>query len=161
QGPGHRLHFGASALTLIDRTGSRPDDASQPVVGTVGLRFPGARAGVVPAGEARLPGLANFFLGDDPAAWRADVPPFAAVRYAQLYRGIDLVYRGHLGALKSEWVVAPGADPGAIRLAYGGDVTGLGLDGDGNLRVRSGAGELVEAAPEVYQSVGGERVPVA
>src|SRR5205823_12458403 len=116
---------------------------------------------VAPQGMERLPGIANFFFGDDPSGWHTDVPTYAAVRYPDLYPGIDLVYRGDRGRLKSEWVVAPGADPGAIRLAYGGDVTGVWLDEGGALHVANPGGELVEAAPALYQEVDGERVAVA
>ena len=32
-----------------------------------------------------------FFLGDDPERWREDVPAWGAVRYAELYPGVDLL----------------------------------------------------------------------
>src|SRR5207248_1268065 len=122
---------------------------------------PGAAVAVAPVGEARLPGTANFFLGDDPAAWRVDVPTFGAVRYPDLYPGVDLIYRGRIGELKSEWIVAPGADPGAIRLRYGGPVAGLSLDEAGALHVALGGAELTETAPVVYQPSGNAQVAVA
>src|SRR5262249_26493733 len=103
----------------------------------------------------------NFFLGDDPGRWRRSAPTFGAVRYAGLYPGIDLVFRGAGGQLKSEWILHPGSDPAQIRVAYGGDSTWLWLDDDEALPVAAGTGELVEAAPSVYQEVNGRRVAVA
>ena len=37
----------------------------------------------------RLPGVANYFLGN-PGEWRADVTGFGRIRYRQIYAGIDL-----------------------------------------------------------------------
>src|SRR5262249_13902615 len=126
----------------------------------VELRFPGARPGVRPEGTERLPGNANFFLGDNPDDWRTDVPTYGAVRYLDLYPGIDLVYRGPRRLLKREWVIAPGSDPSPTRLAFGGDAVSLRLEADGSLRLKTAWGELLEGPPETSQEIGGQRVPV-
>jgi len=38
----------------------------------------------------RLETSVNYFLGDDPARWRTDVPVWGGVRYVDLYPGVDL-----------------------------------------------------------------------
>jgi hypothetical protein len=42
-----------------------------------------------------LPGKANYFIGNDPAKRRTNVPTYAKVRYDDLYPSIDLVYYGN------------------------------------------------------------------
>src|SRR5262249_39076737 len=63
------------------------------------------------AGLDELPGKANYFFGNDPAAWRTNVPTYGRVRYRDVYPGVDLVYYGNGGQLEYDFVVAPGADP--------------------------------------------------
>ncbi len=89
-------------------------------------------------------GRANFLLGQDPSAWRTGLPTHRKIRYANLYPGIDLVYSGTDGRIKSEYRVAAGADPGDIQVEYSVD---LSIDAEGRLH----AGNLIEAAPEIYQ----------
>ena len=42
-----------------------------------------------------LEGKVNYFIGNDPAKWRTDVPTFGRVRYAEVYPGMDVVYYGN------------------------------------------------------------------
>src|SRR5260370_27516566 len=67
-----------------------------------------------------VPGRANFLRGNDAAAWIGDMLLYSGLAYHGLYPGIDMVWRTHNQMLKSEFVVAPGADVKAIRLMYSG-----------------------------------------
>ncbi len=115
------------------------------------VRFRGAGAqdvrGNIPMGHA------NFLAGPDPRAWRTGLAAFGEILYRDLYPGIDAMYAGRDGHLKSEFRVAPGADPRQIRLEYSVDLT---IDGAGCLH----AGELLEQAPEIYQDMPHGRVSV-
>jgi hypothetical protein len=71
-------------------------------------------------GIDELPGKSNYFIGNDPAKWRTNVPTYAKVKYANVYPGVDLIYYGNQGQLEYDFVVAPSADPGVIRLALDG-----------------------------------------
>lgn len=62
----------------------------------------------------------NYFIGNDPAKWRTNIPNYGRVRYAGIYPGIDLVYYGNQSKLEHNFIVAPGADPTRIRLAFHG-----------------------------------------
>ena len=89
----------------------------------------------------------------------ADLPTFAELVYSDLWPGIDLVYAGEVQGLKYRFVVAPGADPGRIRLAYrGADVQ---LNDRGQLDVSTPSGGFQDARPVAYQEVEGDRVEVA
>ena len=125
----------------------------------VRLEFVGANPAVALTGESRLQGHVNFLMGSDPRAWRTNLPAFAGVRYRDLYPGIDLVYAGAGQSLKSEFILAPGADPSAIRMRYPG-ARAVRLEGEELLVVAAG-GELRERAPVLYQDMDGRRVTVA
>src|SRR5208337_4309354 len=77
-------------------------------------------------GVNELPGKSNYLTGNDPKKWRTNVPTYGRVQYENIYPGVDLVYYGKKGGqLEYDFVVAPGADPGAIALAIdaGGQVS--------------------------------------
>jgi len=66
-------------------------------------------------GAQRLPGISNYFIGNDPKKWRTDVPHYAGVKYEGVYPGIDLVWYGNQRLLEYDFVLRPGADPQQIR----------------------------------------------
>ena len=106
-----------------------------------------------------LPGTSNYFIGNDPERWQRDVPHYARVKYAGVYPGIDLVYYGNQRQLEYDLVVAPGADPARIALAFDG-VRTLSLDPHGNLVLETSQGDLVQHKPVIYQDIGGTRQQV-
>src|SRR5262249_31106236 len=59
------------------------------------LRLLGANPAAAIEGIERLPGVSNYFIGNDPARWHSGVPNYAKVRYAQAYPGIDIIYYGN------------------------------------------------------------------
>ncbi|MBI2829078.1 MAG: SBBP repeat-containing protein, partial [Acidobacteria bacterium] len=79
---------------------------------------------------------------------------YARVRYESVYPGVDLVYYGNQRQLEYDFVVAPGADPGAIKLAFEG-ARSIERDASGNLILRTAGGDLRMHKPVVYQEVGG------
>jgi Beta-propeller repeat len=116
-------------------------------------KFPGANGSPRMQGVDTM-GFANLLLGQDPRAWRTGLRTHRRVRYADLYPGIDLIYSGVEGRVKSEYRVAAGADPGSIQIEYSED---LSIDTEGRLH----AGNLIEAAPEIYQDSAFGRASVA
>jgi len=103
-----------------------------------------------------LPGTSNYFIGNDPAKWHTRVPNFSRVRYRAVYPGIDLVYYGNQRQLEYDFIVAPGADPGAISLAVDGPAE-PSLDREGDLVMHTAAGDLSWHKPVAYQQVNGSR----
>jgi hypothetical protein len=90
---------------------------NNPKTDVLRMQFAGIQAGVQVFGEERLPGIANYFIGNDATKWHANIPTYAKVRYAGVYPGVDLVYYGNQQQLEYDFVVAPGADPKQINLA--------------------------------------------
>jgi uncharacterized repeat protein (TIGR01451 family) len=124
------------------------------------LRPAGASAAVAVEGEDALQGVSNYLLGDDASAWRTNVPGYAKVRYRGVYDGVDLVFYGNGQQLEFDFVVAPGADPRVIRLAYDG-ASKVAIADDGALILQTPGGELRQEAPVVYQQTarGARSVP--
>jgi hypothetical protein len=111
-------------------------------------------------GLDELPGKSNYLIGKDPANWRTNVPNYRKVAEHEVYSGIDLVYYGTQRQLEYDFVVAPGADPRAIRLAFQG-ADRLRIDSQGNLIASVGGGEVSFERPVAYQeALDGARQPV-
>jgi len=107
-----------------------------------------------------LPGKANYFIGNDPAKWRTNVPTFAKVHYQDLYPNIDLLYYDNQRQLEYDFVVNPGADPGLIALGFQG-VDSLEVDPQGDLLLYTTSSTLRQRKPFIYQEVNGLRREVA
>ncbi len=129
------------------------------------MTLAGANPKATVTGLDELPGKSNYFIGNDPAKWRTNVPTYAKVKYQNVYRGIDLVYYGNPQQLEYDFVVAPGADPKAISLdvaairssADGGRrAPGVDqkrrIDANGDLVIRAGEDEVRLHKPVVYQA---------
>ncbi len=125
------------------------------------MQLVGASANATITGADELPGKSNYFIGNDPTKWLTNVPNYARVRYHDVYPGVDLVYYGNEGQLEYDFVVAPGGDPGAIRLNLVREEEGgrqkaegsnwLRIDRHGDLVVSLGSGEIHFRKPAVYQ----------
>ena len=106
-------------------------------------------------GGEELPGKSNYFLGNDPSQWRIDVPNYDRVKYESVYPGVDLVYYGHQGELESDFLVAAGADAGAIRLRMEG-AKRVRINRAGDLELTMDGGKVVLRKPVVYQQSEGQ-----
>src|SRR5262249_11848340 len=93
------------------------------------------------------------------AEWSGPAETYRGVTYAELWPGIDLVYTGAGGQLKSTFVVKPGADPSRIRLAYRGATTVRVTDA-GRLEVATPVGSFADDRPYAYQEADGARTEV-
>jgi hypothetical protein len=120
-----------------------------------------------PAGEGQLPGVVNYYLGKDPGKWATGIPTYARVHCASVYPGIDLVYygggEGDGRRLEYDLIVAPGADPTAVRLRLTGAVSIAAASAgskDLSLTLPDG-GTLLQAAPVLYQMKAGKKVAVS
>jgi hypothetical protein len=125
----------------------------------VRMNLAGASQDVRVTGVDRLPGTANYFIGNDPANWLSAVPTYAKVYYKGVYPGIDLIYYGNQHQLEYDFVVAPGADPNLIRLRFAG-AKKLEVTVAGDLRVAATNGEIAFHKPVLYQVKNGRRQPV-
>ena len=97
----------------------------------------------------RMPATTNYMVGAR-SQWHTGLANYSRVRYQSVYPGIDVVYYGNQNQLEYDFVLAPGANPDAIRLHFGGDVQ-VSLTPDGDLALRSDDAQVLQKAPVVYQ----------
>jgi hypothetical protein len=166
RGPGYALFLTPTeaVLDLRARSGG----------GVVRMSLAGANRSPAIAGIEPLPGRSNYYrtghTGVDAARQRGphglleegrssryeNVPSYARVRYAGVYPGVDLVYYGNQRQLEYDLVVAPGADPDVIHLAFDG-VDRMTVSPEGELVLGVAGGEIRQHKPILYQDVDGVR----
>ncbi|HEV2799546.1 MAG TPA: SBBP repeat-containing protein [Pyrinomonadaceae bacterium] len=122
------------------------------------MKLVGADEGAHAEGLGELAGKVNYFSGNDPAKWRANVPTFGRVRYSEVYPGIDVVYYGNQRQLEYDFVVAPGADARAVSLKFVG-ADKVAVDEGGDLLLTVDGDIIRQLKPVVYQeeAASGER----
>lgn len=101
----------------------------------------------------------NFFLGSNPSTWAGGVSAFEEVLYSNVYNGIDVRIYIYQSTLKYEFIVHPGADASQISLRYEG-ASGVALNQDGQLEVKTCVGSFKEARPYSFQEVNGKAAEV-
>jgi hypothetical protein len=148
-GPLHR----ATRSSTSAATTKNPDALVQ-------LSLVGANPHAPVEGNDLQPGRSNYFIGNNPARWQRNVPHFARVKFHGVYPGVDLVYYGNQGRLESDYVLAPGANPGQIGLRIDGART-VKLDAEGALVLATAAGDVVLHKPRAYQDTSEGRQEVA
>ena len=171
--PGHTLFLTPSTAVLTLRAGKgKAERGAENITQYKSLRSPSpishsvvrmSFAGADPQAEVvgldPLPGIVNYFIGDDPSKWRTNIPTYEKVGYKDLYPGIDLVYYGNQGQLEYDLVVAPGADPNQITLTFdGAEQIAVDEQGDLILTLPQSSNETAESAatlrlhkPVIYQ----------
>ncbi|MCP4584187.1 MAG: T9SS type A sorting domain-containing protein [candidate division Zixibacteria bacterium] len=105
-------------------------------------------------GDDRLPHNNNYFYGNDPSKWLADVPNYSAIIYKDIYPRIDLKYYGNGKSMKYDFIVNPGADISQIQIRYEG-ADNLAITPNGDLEATTLFGPIHENIPSVYQEIGG------
>lgn len=154
----------AEAAILSLAASSIQTAAKPPRVDTVraALRVELAGANHSPrlVGESLRSGTTNYLIGNNRSKWIRHVPHYSRVRYAEVYPGVDWVFYSRSKHLEYDFVVSPGADPGAIRLRFMG-AKKLTIDGHGNLVLDTEAGQIKHHKPVVYQQVNHRRYKIA
>jgi hypothetical protein len=155
RGKGYGLLLTSNESVVILQPGEKKKDA------VLRLRTLGSNPSPRVTGLDPLPGTVSYLTGNDPEKWRTGIRTYARVRYESVYSGIDLIYYGNQGGqLEYDFVVAPGADPNAIRLGVAG-ANKLRIDKEGNLVMATGSGSVVHHKPVIYQDIEGKRQLVA
>src|SRR5216683_1938879 len=95
--------------SVLPVAGEPKDTASKAAVLRIRLEHANRDARV--SGIDELAGKSNYFIGNDPAKWRHNIPTFGGVKYQQVYPGVDLVYYGNQRQLEYDFALAPNADP--------------------------------------------------
>ena len=158
--------WGAAAVPIVHAADTQPDiAASDQLLGFAsGGHIVGFRAGEIYLANTTY-ALSVEFIDGSPVAPESDgvtasrgVSPLGRVTYANLWRGITLMYEPAGGGLiRSAYRIDPGADTRAIHLRYNVPVT---LNSDGTLTLAFATGQMTESAPIAWQEIDGQRVSV-
>ena len=127
--------------------------------GSIRLKFSADRH-VQPEGRGELSGKVNYFIGNNPAQWRTNIPTFQEVVYREVYPGIDVVYEGDGHRLKYTFYLQPGANPDNIQMIYEG-VEEISIDKmTGELIFQMPWAMMQDSAPVAHQEIKGVRKEV-
>jgi hypothetical protein len=126
---------------------------------TVDISLTGANRDASIEGLNPLRARTNYLIGAR-ANWHTDIANFSRVQYSQVYRGIDLIYYGSNNRLEYDFVLAPGADPAAIRMRFQG-AGQLRVTPEGDLAFESPDGVMVQHRPVIYQEDASGRHEIA
>lgn len=146
---------------LANRPGSveptEEDEEFEPL--DVSFELVGANPNPRVTGLEPLQSKTHYYYGSDASQWRTNVPHFAKVLQENVYPGIDQVYHGVEGQLEYDWVVKPGANPGAIAQRING-ARSIAVQANGDLLINAGEISVRQRRPVAYQVIEGVRVPV-
>ena len=173
---GSNIHFAARAMGGVMGLEPASIGFRLPVTDTIGvdappleniaLQFVGSNPNVQITGTQELSATVNYYLGGEPGLpglTLTGVPAYGEVIYDDLYPGIDLSVKGAGEHAKLTFIVAPLADPKPISWSYAG-ADGVVLDpvsGDLLITFGAGKGHLIDAAPQVWQEMGQETIPIS
>jgi gliding motility-associated-like protein len=92
----------------------------------------------------------NYFLGNNKSRWVGDVHGFSEVVLKEYYDGIDLKLIENELEMKYEFHVRPNQNPNQIRIEYVGQKK-LSIDKEGNLKIQTALGDIIENKPYAFQ----------
>ena len=142
--------------TMKPEIPSRPEKRKHAVLK---LTFKGADPKCRVEGMDTLPGKVNYMIGNDKSKWHTDVPTYKGVIYKNIWKGIDIIYRGDRNQLKYDIRVNPGVDIRNVRLQYDG-AQKMWLDKKGDLHIKTAVTEFIEKVPGIYQEKSGKKINV-
>src|SRR5438270_183634 len=153
---------GAPHDEIISRNGLTLNRASRNAKtdsGVIRIHLVGSNVKAHPIGQNELASKSNYLIGAEDN-WITNVPHYSRVEYANLYPGIDVIYRGSQERIESDVVVGPGADHNQIRFEVNG-AEPLQRDENGELLVRAVSGEVRLTKPTAYQVTNKRRTEIA
>ena len=131
-----------------------------PEAADVTVTLVGANKGANPSPEQELPGKVSCLIGNNPATWAFALPTFGAVRFRNVYPGIDWLCYGNHQQFEYDFIVAPGADPKQIILQLDG-ATGVRVDSNGDLVISTVRAEIRQHRPTITQDIAGKKRPIS
>jgi hypothetical protein len=144
---------------FISNAHRRNHAAQKDLSSVVRMQLAGGNSSARVEASGQLPGVSNYFIGNDSSKWRSDVAHYARVSYQDVYPGVNMAFHGAQRQVEFDFVVAPGADAKPIGFHFTG-TQGMKTDDSGNLVIVSAAGNVLLHKPVAYQEQNGKRQPV-
>lgn len=136
--------------SLTARSGKKGREAARTAYNALRMQMVGADPKAAPLTRQPLAGQINYLVGSASKQWHTGIPTFGQVGFHGVYPGVDLLYYGNPQKLEYDFVVAPHADPGRIKLSFAG-ADKVRINAEGSLVVRTQGQELRWQKPTVYQ----------
>lgn len=148
------LHDGASSPNKNSRVGKLGVKSHNYEVKFLYASKPTA---VIP--EKPIPGVSNYFIGNDKSKWASGVQSFAAVTYKNIYPGIDVRYYSSEKNIKYDIIVNPHADISKLALSFDG-ADDIKIK-NGELLIKTSVETIKESRPYSYTTGRNGRETVA
>jgi PKD repeat protein len=124
------------------------------------MKFEGASGFVKSKGDEPISEYFNYFIGNDKSKWAGKVKGFMELNYTTLYPGIDLKIASKEQSVKYVYEVAKNVDASQLRISFEG-TDGLVIDEQGNLKIKTAVGDVMDLKPYAYQLVNNKETEVA
>jgi beta propeller repeat protein len=111
---------------------------------------------VAPEGVDPAPTKVNYFIGNDPAKWRKNLPSYNSVNLGEVYSGVELFLKAYGRNLEKIFVVKPGASPDAINLKIE-NAKSITIGQSGELVIAGKGGIVNFTQPIAYQEKKGKK----
>lgn len=150
------LHDGEAIARLHAAHSGHDEPYASPVVRhhAVRLRFEGASPDALVSGNTPLPGVHNYFIGNDPSRWGTDAHGFRTVRHEGLYAGVDMEMRTDGLEAKYDLYLAAGVPLDRVALRIEG-ADSVHVDPEG-LVIFTSLGALKQRIPRTHRADGTE-----
>ncbi len=157
----------ADATFLARRAGFSATFAADGFRVRAGDELTAAVSFVAARGDARSrasepDGVVSYLRGSDPRAWIGSAPRHRRIGFEEIYPGVDVEYYTREGELEYDFILAPEADPSAIRMSVSdGRMSVSGgppsLTAEGELRFETAGGAFTLRRPVAYQQIADAR----
>ncbi len=101
----------------------------------------------------------NYFLGNESQKWQSEVYSFGRTILKDFYSGIDLDIESGDGSLKYSFIVKPFKDASQVQMSVEG-ATRFSIEENGDLRILTSLGEIIEKKPIAWTEANGLKTPV-
>jgi photosystem II stability/assembly factor-like uncharacterized protein len=126
---------------------------------SVMIQFVGSNRSAAIEGANLLQSKTHYLNDLNPSKWHKDIPNYSRVQYRNLYPGIDLVFYGDHRDVEYDFLLAPSANPSALRLRVAG--ARVEIDENGDLLFHMSSGTFRQRKPRIYQEKDGGRTVIA
>ena len=124
------------------------------------LTMPGMNDQVDIIPEDQVDMKVNYLKGSSKESWKTDIPAFSAIRYNNVYPGIDIRFYGNNRQLEYDVIVKPGADPSVVQFQYQG-IENLEVCSDGRLKITLAENQSIyQKKLFIYQTINGEKIQI-
>jgi hypothetical protein len=120
-----------------------------PSIRVLRMRVEGADFSAPATGLHRLPGVSNYFIGNDPSHWHTNIPTYKEVQFEHIRPGVNLVYYGDQSQLEYDFVLSAGVSPQSLELSFEG--SNAAIDPQGDLVFTWTDGQVTFRRPVAYQ----------